>query len=43
MFGSTRGIALISVLWIIGLLAVMAASFVAATRTEARWGLLWCC
>jgi general secretion pathway protein K len=36
MFGSTRGIALISVLWITGLLAVMAASFVSATRTEAR-------
>jgi general secretion pathway protein K len=35
-FGSTRGIALISVLWIAGLLAVMAASFVSATRTEAR-------
>jgi general secretion pathway protein K len=35
-FGSTRGIALISVLWIAGLLAVMAASFVSANRTEAR-------
>jgi general secretion pathway protein K len=36
MLGSTRGIALISVLWIAGLLAVMAASFVSASRTEAR-------
>jgi general secretion pathway protein K len=34
--GSTRGIALISVLWITGLLAIMAASFVSASRTEAR-------
>jgi general secretion pathway protein K len=34
--GSTRGIALISVLWIAGLLAVMAASFVSSSRTEAR-------
>jgi general secretion pathway protein K len=33
---STRGIALISVLWIAGLLAVMAASFVSSGRTEAR-------
>ena len=37
VFGSTRGIALISVLWIAGLLAVMAASFVSASRTEARF------
>jgi general secretion pathway protein K len=36
MLGSTRGIALISVLWIAGLLAVMAASFLSASRTEAR-------
>ncbi len=36
LLGSTRGIALISVLWIAGLLAVMAASFVSASRTEAR-------
>ncbi len=36
MLGSSRGIALISVLWITGLLAVMAASFVATSRTEAR-------
>jgi general secretion pathway protein K len=36
MLGSTRGIALISVLWIAGLLAVMAASFVSTSRTEAR-------
>jgi general secretion pathway protein K len=36
LFGSTRGIALISVLWIAGLLAVMAGSFVSASRTEAR-------
>jgi general secretion pathway protein K len=35
-FGSTHGIALISVLWIAGLLAVMAASFVSGSRTEAR-------
>ena len=35
-FGSTRGIALISVLWIATLLAVMAASFVSTSRTEAR-------
>jgi general secretion pathway protein K len=35
-FGTTRGIALISVLWIAGLLAVMAGSFVSASRTEAR-------
>jgi general secretion pathway protein K len=34
--GSTRGIALISVLWIATLLAVMAASFVSTSRTEAR-------
>jgi general secretion pathway protein K len=34
--GSNRGIALISVLWITGLLAVMAASFASSTRTEAR-------
>jgi len=34
--GSTRGIALISVLWISALLAVMAASFVSTSRTEAR-------
>jgi len=36
MFGSARGIALISVLWIATLLAVMAASFVSTSRTEAR-------
>jgi general secretion pathway protein K len=36
---SSRGIALISVLWICGLLAVMAASFVSSTRTEARLAL----
>jgi general secretion pathway protein K len=36
ILGSTRGIALISVLWIAGLLAIMAASFVSASRTEAR-------
>ena len=36
MAGSNRGIALISVLWITGLLAVMAASFASSTRTEAR-------
>jgi general secretion pathway protein K len=36
LLGSTRGIALISVLWITGLLAVMAASFVSTSRTEAR-------
>ena len=34
--GSNRGIALISVLLITGLLAVMAASFASSTRTEAR-------
>jgi general secretion pathway protein K len=34
--GSSRGIALISVLWITGLFAVMAASFASSTRTEAR-------
>jgi general secretion pathway protein K len=34
--GSNRGIALISVLWITGLLAVMASSFASSTRTEAR-------
>ena len=34
--GSSRGIALISVLWITGLLAVIAASFASSTRTEAR-------
>ena len=33
---ANRGIALISVLWITGLLAVMAASFASTTRTEAR-------
>jgi general secretion pathway protein K len=33
---SNRGIALISVLWITGLLAVMAASFASSTRTEAH-------
>jgi general secretion pathway protein K len=33
---SNRGIALISVLWITGLLAIMAASFTSTTRTEAR-------
>jgi general secretion pathway protein K len=36
MAGSNRGIALISVLWITGLLAVMAASFASSARTEAR-------
>jgi general secretion pathway protein K len=36
VLGSTRGIALISVLWIAGLLAVMTASFVSASSTEAR-------
>jgi general secretion pathway protein K len=36
MAGSNRGIALISVLWITGLLAVMAASFASSTRTEAK-------
>jgi general secretion pathway protein K len=36
MLGSSRGIALISVLWITGLLAVMAASFISTSRTEAR-------
>jgi len=36
MLGSSRGIALISVLWITGLLAVIAASFTSSTRTEAR-------
>jgi len=35
-FDSTRGIALVSVLWIAGLLATMAASFVSTSRTEAR-------
>ena len=35
MAGSNRGIALISVLWITGLLAVMAASFASSARTEA--------
>jgi general secretion pathway protein K len=34
--GSSRGIALLSVLWITGLLAVIAASFASSTRTEAR-------
>jgi general secretion pathway protein K len=34
--GSNRGIALISVLWIMGLLAIMAASFASSTRTEGR-------
>jgi general secretion pathway protein K len=33
---SNRGIALISVLWITGLLAIMAASFASSTRTEGR-------
>jgi general secretion pathway protein K len=33
---SSRGLALLSVLWITGLLAVMAASFASSTRTEAR-------
>jgi type II secretory pathway component PulK len=33
--GSNRGIALISVLWITGLLAVMAASFASTIRTTA--------
>jgi type II secretory pathway component PulK len=33
MLGSSRGIALISVLWITGLLAVMAASFISTSRT----------
>ena len=34
--GSNRGIALISVLWVTGLIAVMAASFASSTRTEGR-------
>ena len=34
--GSNRGIALLSVLWVTGLLAVMAASFASSARTEAR-------
>jgi len=34
--GSSRGIALLSVLWITGLLAVIAASFASGARTEAR-------
>ena len=34
--GSSRGMALLSVLWITGLLAVIAASFASGTRTEAR-------
>lgn len=34
--GASRGIALVSVLWITGLLAVMAASFASSTRTQAR-------
>jgi general secretion pathway protein K len=34
--GSSRGMALLSVLWITGLLAVIAASFASSTRTEAR-------
>jgi general secretion pathway protein K len=33
---ANRGIALISVVWITGLLAVMAASFASSTRTQAR-------
>jgi general secretion pathway protein K len=36
VFGSARGIALISVIWIAGLLAIMATSFVSTSRTEAR-------
>jgi len=36
---SSRGIALLSVLWITGLLAVIAASFASGTRTEARLAL----
>jgi general secretion pathway protein K len=36
MVGPNRGIALISVLWITGLLAIMAASFASSTRTETR-------
>ena len=36
ILGSSRGIALLSVLWITGLLAVIAASFASSTRTEAR-------
>ncbi|MEM7021853.1 MAG: hypothetical protein AAF637_04585 [Pseudomonadota bacterium] len=36
MFGAARGMALISVLWVSGLLAVIAASFVSTTRTESR-------
>jgi general secretion pathway protein K len=39
MTGSNRGIALISVLWITGLLAVMAASFASSTRTQTRLAL----
>jgi general secretion pathway protein K len=35
-FDSTRGIVLVSVLWIAGLLAIMAASFASTSRTEAR-------
>jgi general secretion pathway protein K len=34
--GSSRGMALLSVLWITGLLAVIAASFASGARTEAR-------
>jgi general secretion pathway protein K len=34
--GSNRGIALISVLWITGLIAVIAASFASSIRTEAK-------
>ncbi len=35
-WGSSQGIALLSVLWITGLLAAIAASFASSTRTEAR-------
>lgn len=34
--GSSRGVALISVLWVTSLLAVLAASFASSSRTEAR-------
>jgi len=34
--GSSRGLALLSVLWVTGLLAVIAASFASGARTEAR-------
>ena len=34
--GASRGLALLSVLWVTGLLAAMAASFASSSRTEAR-------